>query len=152
MHCGLVLSGDVLLLGALLLQVGPSSQQRRHIPLLIWAIICTMSSMASSKSLIGMDVARAIGVSAIIHTSTPSSGRSSSSASKMPRKMLKGSSLTILSLINSLSAASCTRTSLWRTMSSGQGGRRVKSTRVVKNADKTSFTSVTAAINAFRLV
>jgi hypothetical protein len=38
------------------------------------------------------------------------------------------------------------------TMSSGQGGRRVNHTRVVKNAHKTSFTSIAAAINVFRLV
>jgi hypothetical protein len=47
----------------------------------IWAITYTIVSMASSKSLFGMDVARAIGVSATMQTFTFSIGRSGSSAS-----------------------------------------------------------------------
>jgi hypothetical protein len=47
----------------------------------MWARLCTVVSMTSSKSLFGMDVARAIGVSASIQTFTFSSGRSGSSVS-----------------------------------------------------------------------
>jgi hypothetical protein len=57
----------------------------------IWARSCTNISMASSKSLFGMDVARAIGLSATMQTFTFSSGQSGSSASSMPQNVIKGS-------------------------------------------------------------
>jgi hypothetical protein len=84
-----------------------------------WSLLissCGFRNGSSWRCRQGRRTARLLPNVQSMQTYTSSSGRSSSSASKMPRKVIKGSNLIFLSLITFLPAASCTRTSWWRPM------------------------------------